>query len=98
MSDVADDNKNDYEDGGQAESNVVTEDEAIEARLKNLVGHHARERAEMAEKISQLQEENEFLKKCLNNLDSMCDSEKKAYDQAVLEKKLGLDFSLPEDQ
>jgi len=96
VSSVDDANQVGYENSSQAVEDAAAEDEAIETRLQNLVAQQARERAEMAERISQLQEENDGLKKHLHKLESMLESKKRIHHQAATEQELGLDFSLPE--
>lgn len=83
--------------------NAPDGDDSPEVRLQSLSAEHARERAELAEQISQLQEENDRLKQCIQMLeqpnplrqnDLTAPSESEHY----TEHGLGLDFSVPEDR
>lgn len=77
-------------------------DDSPELRLQVLSAEYARERAALAEQISQLQEENDRLTQRLQALE--CADAKQTVladiseDEAHPERALGLDFSLPEEQ
>lgn len=76
-------------------------DESPELRLQALTAEYARERAALAEQISQLQEENDRLTRRVKALEKVAEAEQaKAailpVDDRHPERALGLDFSLPE--
>ncbi len=78
-------------------------DDSPEARLQALTAEYARERAALAEQISQLQEENDRLTRRLQALEQAAQSEQATTTGLPAgdchpERALGLDFSLPEEQ
>ena len=90
----------------EAEGEGVDEpdaDESLELRLQALTAEYARERAALAEQISQLQEENDRLTRRVQVLDQAAEAEQAKVatlpvDDSHPERALGLDFSLPEEQ
>lgn len=79
---------------------VPDADDSPELRLQALTAEYARERAALAEQISQLQEENDRLTRRVQALERAAQSEQaKAAalpaDDSHPERALGLDFSLP---
>lgn len=80
----------------EAESST---DEMLGERLQYLTAEYARERAQLAEKISQLLEENDQLKQSLRNNGYPVGAQQPVCQQrSSLECELGLDFALPEHQ
>ena len=79
-------------------SDTPLDDESYRKQLLELSEQHAKERSELAEKISRLQQENFRLKNLLGlpASDDAGGDEHPADKTVSLEKKLGLDFSLPE--
>jgi len=78
-------------------------DDSPELRLQALSAEYARERAALAEQISQLQEENDRLMRRVQTLEQAAQSEQATaatlpVDDRHPERALGLDFSLPEEQ
>lgn len=78
-------------------------DESLELRLQALTAEYARERAALAEQISQLQEENDRLTRRVQVLEQAALPEQSTAatlpaDDRHSERALGLDFSLPEEQ
>lgn len=78
-------------------------DDAPELRLQALTAEYARERAALAEQISQLQEENDRLTRRVKALEQVAEAEQATVaalpaDDRHPERALGLDFSLPEEQ
>lgn len=79
-------------------------DDAPELRLQALTAEYARERAALAEQISQLQEENDRLTRRVQALEQVATEAEQATaatlpaDDRHPERALGLDFSLPEEQ
>lgn len=90
----------------EAEDEGVDEpdaDDAPELRLQALTAEYARERAALAEQISQLQEENDRLTRRVQALERAAQSAQATAatlpaDDRHPERALGLDFSLPEEQ
>lgn len=77
-------------------------DDPPELRLRALTAEYARERAALAEQISQLQEENDRLTRRVQVLEQAAQSEQATAaalpaDDCHPERALGLDFSLPEE-
>lgn len=88
------------EDEGYDEPDV---DDSPELRLQALTAEYARERAALAEQISQLQEENDRLTRRVQALERAAQSAQATAatlpaDDRHPERALGLDFSLPEEQ
>lgn len=89
------------EDEGHDEHDA---DDAPELRLQALTAEYARERAALAEQISQLQEENDRLMRRVQALEQAATEAEQAtaatlpVDDRHPERALGLDFSLPEEQ
>lgn len=79
-------------------SDTPLDDKSYRKQLLELSEQHARERSELAEKIFRLQQENVRLKNLLglSTSDDAVGDEHHADKTVSLEKKLGLDFSLPE--
>lgn len=74
-------------------------DHDLELRLQNQADEYARERAELAEQLSQLLEENDFLKQRIQELEQyevLQQAEPSILPQDINhpERALGLDFSL----
>lgn len=73
-------------------------------RLQALTAEYARERAVLAEQVSQLQEENDCLTRRIQSLEHAAAEGKQAKaatlpaDDRHIERALGLDFLLPEEQ
>lgn len=74
--------------------------DALNKSLKKLVGIHANERAELAEKISFLLRENSKLRTQIRELEAKCQSRNDISRLMVKspENEFGLDFSLPEER
>ena len=77
--------------------------DAPELRLQALTAEYARERAALAEQISQLQEENDRLTRRVQVLEQAAQSAQATAvalpaDDRHPERALGLDFSLPEER
>lgn len=70
----------------------------LEERLQDVVAFHARERAQLAEQVSQLQEENDRLKQELTEAKTISKAPETRMSGRSSERSLGLDFSLPEDR
>jgi cell shape-determining protein MreC len=65
------------------------------ARIQSLVEHHAVDRGQLAEQVSQLLEENSRLKKKIAELEHNDGRTSQAYyEPTELERELGLDFSV----
>ncbi|KHJ49873.1 hypothetical protein PZ78_15965 [Vreelandella venusta] len=70
----------------------------LEARLQALVEHYAVERGEMAEKLSQLLEENDQLKRQVKRLENTAGALEAGSTPEGGERGLTFDFSLPDRQ
>ncbi|MDV2857231.1 hypothetical protein [Oceanimonas sp. CAM02] len=75
----------------EAEDSAVYQDDSIELRLQELVEEHARERAQLAEIISKLQEENQ---KLVTAVAALKERTKNSHLNTQAEQFLGLDFSI----
>jgi|GEM_PF-1706507 vacuolar-type H+-ATPase subunit I/STV1 len=100
VSEEAQDQAREAEGEGYAEPDA---DDSPELRLQALSAEYARERAALAEQVSQLQEENDRLTRRVKALEQVAEAEQaKAAalpaDDRHPEWALGLDFSLPEEQ
>ncbi|WP_144984522.1 hypothetical protein [Halomonas sp. C22] len=67
----------------------------LAARIQSLVEHHAVDRGQLAEQVSQLLEENSRLKKKIAELEHSDGRSSQAdHEPTELERELGLDFSV----
>lgn len=87
--------------GQRCETDQPDIDDSLEQRLQALVEVYSRERAILAEKVSQLEEANDFLTQRVQELEqasltSQVDSAALPRQSAHPEHVLGLDFSLSE--